>query len=310
MRITAKQHQLLTRSQILNAGLSDDAIAHRTGSGRRWQHVLPGVVATFTGALTEDQVCRAALLFAGTGSMLTGPTALRRYGLKYVPHDSRTHVLMRHTRRRQQTAFFVPHRSTELPRPRNLAGLPTAPPARALVDTCREMTCLRDVRALVLEAVQRRTVRLPQLEEELPAAAKAGTALVRRAVRDGQAGCRSAVEAELRDIVMRSKILPKILWNVPVFDRSGYPVGTPDGWIEEVDLVIQVDSREYHAEGLGGEDTQRRDNRYDRAGIPSVEFTPWRIRNEPAQVLREMEETYLEWRERRAAEQAARRASA
>lgn len=309
---TARRQQgLVRRDQALACGVTDDAIRRRIGPGGRWRRLVPGVYATFTGELTERQRLVAALLLASPGAMLGCATALRLFGLKYLPkHRSTVHVLIPHSKQLSSVAFVVFHRTTTLPAPRWVFGLPVCPPARAIIDTCREMANLRDVRALVLEAVQRRIVRLTQLEQALAAAAKAGTALVRRAISDGRAGCLSAPEAELRDILMRSKILPKILWNVPVFDRSGYLVGTPDGWIEEVGLALQVDSREHHAEGLGGEDTQRRDNRFGRAGIPSLQFTPWRIRNEPEQVLREVEEAYLEWRERRAAERAHRRTSA
>lgn len=61
------QDQLLTRRQAFWYFTPAEVDAHL---GRDWQVVLPGVYATFTGALTNRHRARAALLHAGESSML------------------------------------------------------------------------------------------------------------------------------------------------------------------------------------------------------------------------------------------------
>ena len=149
------QHGIVSRGQLLQHGVTTDTIGYRTGPGRRWQTVLPGVYATFTGPLTPTHRMAAALLWAGRDAMLTGATATRLYGLNYGPQDERVHVLVPMSRHPRSKAFVRVHRTERLPQPVWRGGLPAVPAARAVVDACRTLRSLRDVRALLCESVQR-----------------------------------------------------------------------------------------------------------------------------------------------------------
>jgi hypothetical protein len=97
--------------------------------------------------------------------------------------------------------------------------IPIAPTARAIVDALRWMRLrsgpvssregLRPFRALLCEAVQRRSCTVEELVLEVRGAPRPGTALLHRALADVVAGCRSAPECELRDVVKTSRILPE-----------------------------------------------------------------------------------------------------
>jgi hypothetical protein len=56
----------------------------------------------------------AALVYAGPGAVITGPAALRRFGLR-APRADAVDVLVAARRRRQSTGFVTVHRTTRFP---------------------------------------------------------------------------------------------------------------------------------------------------------------------------------------------------
>ncbi len=193
--------------------------------------------------------------------------------------------------------------------------IPMVPAARAVVDTvvfpdrlpqawsprCRYRTgcpdcgahlrvALRNVRALMCEAVQRRRARLEQLRAEVAAARRRGSALARIALADIDAGCRSAPECELRDLVRTSRVLPEPRWNRQLPGVRGI---VPDACWPEKRLVVEVDSRSFHAFGDAPERTEERRARLAALGWVVLPVSPARLRSEPAAVLRQIERAYL-----------------
>ena len=94
------------------------------------------------------------MLYAGRGSVLTGPAALCRHHIRRS--SELVDVLVPATRQRRDAAFVRLHRTTRMPK-RTWQARPAsyAPPARAVANTVRDLSSLRDVRAIVADAVQR-----------------------------------------------------------------------------------------------------------------------------------------------------------
>jgi hypothetical protein len=199
-------------------------------------------------------------------------------------------VLVPHHVRVTSTPLVTVRRLTSTPPSRCIDGLAVVAVERAVLDCACQMTSLQDVRALVCESVQRRTTTPDRLAEALSRARRNGSALARVAVLDVLAGCHSAPECELRDLVRRSRVLPEPQWNTPL---PGVPGLTPDGWWKEARLVLEVDSTEHHAFGSAPERTQRRASRAVAAGWRVMPISPRRIRQQPAALLREIETAYL-----------------
>jgi hypothetical protein len=93
-------------------------------------------------------------------------------------------------------------------------------PARAVADTVRGLTSLRDVRAVVADSVQRGACTVPDLSTELNAGPSVGSKLFREALADVADGIRSAAEGDLKDLLAKSG-LP-----MPLFNASIYEDGT------------------------------------------------------------------------------------
>lgn len=155
---------------------------------------------------------------------------------------------------------------------------------------------LRNIRALMCEAVQRKTCTVAELGAEITNTGRHGTALARRVLADLEAGCRSAPECEVRDLIMTSRILPEPRWNQPLPGARGI---YPDACLPEARLVIEVDSRAFHGFGDAPERTERRRARYAALGWTVLPVAPRRVREEPALVLAEIEAAYLAGLDRR-----------
>jgi very-short-patch-repair endonuclease len=85
--------------------------------------------------------------------------------------------------------------------------------------------------------------------------------------------------------------LPPIRWNARLLTSDGAVLPTPDGFIPDAALALEVDSREHHAGEDGWRRTLRRSNVLEQYGIAVLHFTPTEIRLSPAAVRRTVEQT-------------------
>jgi len=277
------QNGVVTRQQVLAAGLSHRVLDRRVRPGGRWQRLLPGTYLTVTGTATIDQRDTAALLYGGPGSTLTGPSALRRHGLNALDSDT-VQVLVPASRRRQSTGYVVVHRTRRLPPLVCYAGpVQFALPARAVADAVRQCGDLTAVRALVAACVQTRRCTVAQLATELQAGPVRGSALFRKALAEVADGTRSAPEAELRDLIRRGG-LPAPLWNPRLYWGTEL-LARPDAWWPDAAVAVEVDSRQWHLSPELWERTMRRHARMTAVGILVLHFSPRQIRAEPHDVL-------------------------
>ncbi|SDU54001.1 hypothetical protein SAMN04488563_2535 [Jiangella alkaliphila] len=281
------QDGIVTRRQAVRCGMSTAAIRHALGPGGQWQRLAAGIYATFTGPLTPRHRLRAALLRGGAGSMISGGHACRAYGMRYVPDDAPLVCLVPVGAQPVPLAFAEYRRTSALPTPRLIDGIPVASPARAVVDTCRGRHSLRTVRALLCEAVQIGLTTHALIVDAVGDAKWNGSGLVRLALRDVQAGCRSAPECELRALLRTSLVLDEPVWNGPLPATTAGSL-IPDAHWRDARVVVEVDSAEWHRRG-GAERTEQRRALYAALGWVVVPVSPWRLRQEPAAVLAEIE---------------------
>jgi hypothetical protein len=255
--------------------------------------VLTGVYQLVPGVLTLERRRIAAALYAGPRAQLTGAATLLRYGFESPMASDRIHVLVPHGMHRRSTGFVVIQRTLSMDCEGRDVGLYCiTSPVRAVVDACRLISDLQVVRSIMTEAVQRNFVTIEALAEEIRRAARSRTGLARRVLPEISAGVRSSPEAELRDITSRSTILPEVLWNPCLVDAEGNRLPRPDGWIVDAAMGLEVNSRRYHARGVGWDDTLTRSNDLIELGGAVVHITPAEIRTAPARVLRRIERTY------------------
>ena len=283
-RILEQQLDVISRRQALAAGLTRHALGHRLRPAGPWRALLPGVYMAATGAPTTLQQEMAALLYAGDGSLVTGPAALRSHDIRTELTET-VDVLVPAARQRRDTGFAKLHRTTRMPEKIWEAGpVRYVMPARAVADAVRGMTSLRDVRAVVADAVQRSRCAVNDLAAELDAGPNAGSVLFREALADVAGGIRSAAEGDLRDLLARSG-LPMPLFNPSLYDDAGSFIARPDAWWPGLGIAVEVDSREWHMSPEDHARTLARGRRMAKYQIVVLRFTPRQIRSQPTEVI-------------------------
>jgi hypothetical protein len=283
-QIAQQQDGLISRAQALTV-MSQPQISSRLG--RRWQVVLPGIYAIFTGSLAPRQRLRAALMHGGAGAMVNDVTALEAYRLPYVPPDRQCRVLVPAQVQRSSRDFVVVRRTTRPPRASMIAGLPVVPVSRALCEFGARWNDERESFAVWAAAVQRGWVSIDELTGEIEASPNRGKPRLMRAFQKLAVGLRSAPEADFRQLLALAPELPQPLWNCLLQLPDGR-VASPDALFADAALIHETNGREFHAGQDDFEDMQRRHDALVVAGFTVLHNSPARIGQHGRDVISEV----------------------
>jgi hypothetical protein len=280
--VLLRQHAVITRSQALACGMTQGTLRCRTAGNGPWQRLLPRTYLAATGTPTATQREMAALAYAGDGSVITGPAALRHHGIR-APESGVITVLIPARRAVRSTDTVRIWRTERMPRFVIVDGaIRVALAARAVADTARALPGLRDVRAVVADAVQGRHCPAFLLADELERGPKHHSALLRRAIAEVCDGVRSVSEAEFRDMLRRAR-LPMPMFNARIYAGRTF-LAVADAWWPDAGVAAEIDSREWHLSPADWERTMRRHAAMTAHGILVLHFTPGMIREDPARV--------------------------
>lgn len=285
---------LVTRATLTAAGVDLD-VALRAARSGYWREVLPGAWLRRDLEVTHDHRQQAGLALLGPRAMLTGPDACRELDLRDVPDDDRVFVLVPHSVRRDLGPEVRVVRSTTSPTAYEMRGGRWADPTRAVYDASFGRT-LQDVRALVTAAVSDAWTSAEDLRALLEHGPRRGSAELRRAIGDVEAGARSAPEAEAADVLgaaVRAGLLPPFLLNPDVF-LDGELLLSPDVWLIGTGVGGELDSRRFHGSQTSLDQTLARHSRADRRGVSLVHRSPVRFRRDPQGFVAELAERVAE----------------
>jgi hypothetical protein len=280
-------------------GTSQRTVYRRCLEGGPWRRVLPGVVLLFTGRPTTDQLVHAALILCGPEAVVTGIEACRRYGLRRGPvrrdeSDSRypeIHVLVQKDKQVRSVEFVHVERTGRLPVPVVLGGVRLAPLVRACTDAARRIRSTAEVTELLSEPVQRNLCTISALSEELSAGSRRGTAVPRAVLADVADGVRSAAERAAKHFWPATG-LPEPWWNAPIWDASGQFLGYGDCWLDDVAMLWEIESNEWHLGPAAHEYTVRRAAKFTAAGVVYVASKPKMVLNDRGDVAAMLRATY------------------
>lgn len=277
-----------THTELRQIGMRSSTITRRISPGGPWQRALPGVVFGHRGVPTAYERRLAAQAYAGPGSLVTGLDALVEHGVATARRLTGTHVhaLIDHGRHRTSHGFATITRCRDLPDPVMRRGLRCAPLTRALVDACRRLQRLDDVRELVADVVQHHHVRPTAIVAEVRRAARQRTALARVVLEEVSAGIRSVAEAQLRE-TFAAKGVPAPEWNKEIL-RHGELIASPDALWRDVWLVLELDSVQWHLSPAAYRRTQERQRRLVLADIEVIPVSPAEVLEDPAAICRDV----------------------
>jgi hypothetical protein len=288
-----------TARQLVGIGFNERTVYKRCLPGGPWSRLLPGIIGLFTGTPTPEQSVVAALLLCGPDALVTGLEACRRHDIRRGPvraaesngSPAEVHVLVPATRQVRSVGYVHVERTHRLPSAIVRGGIPLAPVPRACIDAARRLNRPGDVTELLADAVQRGLCTIAALSNEIEDTTRRGTAIPRSVLRDVAEGVRSAAERQAKDLWRRSG-LPEARWNVPVHDEAGRFLGIADCWVDDVAMVWETESSEWHLSPADHDATVERAAAFTAAGAVYTATKPKKLRTDPRGVTAILRATY------------------
>jgi len=280
------QSGVVSRSQVLRAGLSKGVIKFRLSSGR-WQPIYPGVYATFTGVPGRGARLWAGVLSAGPGAMLSHETAAELQRLADQPVET-IHVTVPGQRRIKAAEGISLHRSA---RAVEAMHRDTSPPRTRVEETLLDLTqtalTIDDVCGWVTRAFARELTD----ETRLRAAMKERARLRWRAdlhelISAAADGDHSVLEYRYERDVERAHGLPEPARQAP-FVGTGGRRGRRDRLYKEYGVVIELDGRLAHPIESQWKD-KARDNAAAADGQQTLRYGWAQVNREPCAIAAEV----------------------
>jgi very-short-patch-repair endonuclease/predicted transcriptional regulator of viral defense system len=293
-RLTRKQHGVVARSQLLELGLSDEAIRHRLSRGRLHRLTL-GVYVVGRPQVPMRGLWMAAVLACGPHALLSHRSAAALLGIQRWRSGSAVEVVVpaRLTKRRPGIRAYRRAASCADRNAAPVSGLaalhwrlvddiPVTGPATVLVDLAHSLPT-GQLEATVNEADHLDLVDPEALRFAVDALPRRPGARRLRELLDGAANA-------LTSTVLERHFLP-------LAREAGLPLPTTQAYLgshrvdfywEELGLVVETDSLRYHRTAFKQAADKRRDNQHALSGFVTLRFTHGQVRHEPDYVRAEL----------------------
>ncbi|MFG2633035.1 hypothetical protein ACGFX8_03470 [Streptomyces sp. NPDC048362] len=301
--LSEAHRRVLTAAQLHAHGVTAAELTEQCRPDGPWRQLLPNVVLLHSGRPTSEERLHGALLYAArevapgvpaqptTGSphrplyreaMITGLAALAVYGFSAAtpaPPAERVDVLVPRSRRLRSTGYVRVLRTSALPAPRVVSGLPLAPVPRAVADAVADLTDAETVRRLLTEAVRGGHCEPAAVVRELTQAKLLNQPHVVDAVDSLVAEGRSIAEDRLYRMVGEYG-LPDPVWNVDLRLPGGPHLGGLDAYWPDQAVAVELDTRapRQDEDALWSEYARKREH-LERLGITVVHITPKKLRD-------------------------------
>jgi hypothetical protein len=283
--------EVMNLEQLRRAGVSDRRTRRLCGPDGPWRRLHPGVVLLRNTVPTRRQLLHAAIVRYGPKVVITGADALRAHGVKIAPAGGPAGgsaageielLVPEHCRVATRTGIHAT-RTSRLPAPVLVDGLPFAPPSRAALDLARAEPDPARIRHLLMLPLYWGLCDRQELLDELEAGPQRGTAAVRKLLHRLDEGPVRAHGLATR--VLTTAPLPPPSWDVTICDRRGRRIGEADAWWDELGLAWQYrcgpgPSRGFSHLALAA------------TGIVLVRCTIRQLRQAPREVARELVQAY------------------
>ena len=288
-KLAARQHGVVSRAQLLDAGLSANQVRVQVRASRlrplhRGVYLLGSLAGRLEPARAREM---AAVLACGPGAVLSHQSAARLLGMRPTePRPEELHV-MTASQIRSRRPGIVHHRTLRLPKGdiTTVDRVPTTNAARTMVDLATAVPP-RVLEQMVATALRHQLVRARSLRKRLDRSPPStGITLLRALVsEEAPAFTRSTAEEQLLKLI-RASALPAPALNVRV---AGYEV---DFFWRAERVAVEVDGFAYHRSRRSFEADRRRDSTLAARGIRTVRVTWRQLNDEPYGVVARLAQT-------------------
>ncbi len=256
-RVTAEQAGVVSRQQLLRAGVSRTTVDSKHKRGL-WQQIHPGVYGTFTGTAPWEAHLWAAVLYAGPGALLSHETAAEVLRLT----DRRCPVIqvtIPASRRVRPPEGMAIHRSTfDYPAWRPQRGIPPHTfYAETILDLVAAADNLDDVVAWVSQGIARNLVSEAQLKSAVAARRRfRWRAQIDEVIELVAGGSHFPLEFRYDRDVARAHGLPAATKQAR-FAKPDGARGFRDRCYQKYGLIVELDGGEFHPLEQRGRDRLR-----------------------------------------------------
>jgi very-short-patch-repair endonuclease len=277
LSLASRQHGVVTRAQLLRAGISWQIVKRRLKS--RFLRALHRGIYVVGHRLTPQALAQAAAYACGDFAAVSHEIAAHLHGMMRVDDGSEpVHVSLAKGDRRRPGVRI--HRVASLPADEvtTVDGIPVTTPARTLLDIA-SVVSVRKLEKVFTEALGRGLTRLTEVDSILQRHPRHPGAAVLRAILGSGSPARARSVAERHFVVLVRKAgLPEPEVNVTV---EGYEV---DFLWRRQRLIVEIDGRAYHSTSERFENDRRRDRALVAAGYRVIRITWRQLVDEPIAV--------------------------
>jgi very-short-patch-repair endonuclease len=269
-----RQHGVVSRDQLLAAGLSSSALDRAVAAGRL-ERVHQGAFRYPGAPRTWEQCLLAAVLGAGGEAAISHRSAAQLWG---IGPDTEVVELSVRRGRLPRTSGAVVHRSLDLDArwTTQHRGIPVTNPLRTLVDlgAVAPAWVVQDAleRAVVARLVT--VAAVEQARAELAGRGRSGAGVLRRILDDRALGSRppdSVLEARLASVLRRAQV-PEPVFQHEVRHGRRF-IARVDFAYPDLRLAIEVDGLDAHGSATALQRDLSRQNALVGAGWTVLRFT-------------------------------------
>jgi hypothetical protein len=273
--LAARSHGIVTRAELLAAGLTRQQIARRRERGYLIVE-FPGVYRVGHRAPSLEARYMAAVKASGEEAVLSGPAAAYLYGLirgtEPMPHVTAS--------RKRQVKGVVTKRSGEIERARH-RGIPVTTVARTLVDLAASLS-LTDLARACHEAGVKYGTAPSQVEEVLARHPTApGARKLRGVMRGAVPVTQSGLERRFLALLVEHD-LP-----LPVTNKPAGTFRVDCRWTD-IPLTVELDSYRFHNSRHSWEQDRRREREARARGDDFRRYTYGDVCEDTHHMLREL----------------------
>lgn len=278
-----RHYGVVTRGQLLDLGLSEDAIDYRVAIGRL-RVIYPGVYAVGHDRLAPEGRWLAAVWSGGGEAVLSHRSAARLWGL--LPWEGRIEVTTPKGRRKRSGIRYVRSTVESFERTEH-RGIPVTTVARTLFDLGSvDSRCVPKAleQADVLQLLDVRE--LQRLVDEHPS--RPGTRAIRRALvahADWRGITRSELEGRFRDLLADAGV------QAPATNcllHLGSVLIEADAVWHDARLIVELDGYGYHRTAAAFERDRERDRAAVAMGWRVIRITWRQLADDPRGVTRDL----------------------
>jgi hypothetical protein len=285
LALADRQHGVITRAQLLDAGLSAGAVRHRLRTGRL-HRVFPSVYAVGRPLLTLNGRWMAAVLACGPGAALSHLSAGALWGIWERLPPSQPHVSVPGGGGRRGPRGIALRRTDLQPGDVTVhRAIPVTALGRTLVDLALVLDDRR-LRSAIRQAERLHRLDLRALRESVEHAPRSSVKHARLlralgAYVPGAAGTEADAEMAFLEICA-AKGLPAPDCQVPVGRYRA------DFMWQDVGLVVEIDDRQSHDGYVAFRDDRVRDRAMKALALEVLRFTRTEVLSGPEAVGREV----------------------